>query len=188
VFLEKGEAKLFKVDDNFSSSVSLCNSSYPLGIYPDVWSETTTIGGLSCNVNYYNGAKINYYSEKISINQGVSVNEGSDVFFKGVTVETCRDMIKDEKNTSANEEQSENTYSFTIYPNPNSGIFSISTGVDSSLINSVQIFDILGHKIVDLLNIDNLNFDLEHKLTNGTYIIKLNLADGGTVTDKIIII
>ncbi len=188
IYLKKGEAKLFKVNDNFYDSVSLCNQSFPFGIYPDVWSEITNIGGLSCNVNYYNGSNINYFSEKISINGGVSVNEGSDVSFTGVELEGCSSWIRDRKNTSSNEELFEYSGDFTIYPNPNSGKFSISSNGDSSKINSVQIFNLLGHKIVDLQNVDNLNFDLEHVLTNGTYIMKLYLADGSIVTDKIIII
>lgn len=187
VYLEPGEAKLFKINRDFLSNVSMCNKNYYSGTYSDILAENIFIGGASCNVNYYNGSRINYYASRISLGNGVKIYEGSKVSFNGATYNygTLKSTFLDEKLTIVSEPK-EIEQGITIFPNPSSGQLTVSTiNIDNKII-SLEIYNLMGMKVVEMKNLNNNNIDLALNLNSGTYFIRIS-SNEGFLTKKIVI-
>jgi len=74
---------------------------------------------------------------------------------------------------------------FTIFPNPNKGIFSIQQ-LSNSTTQSIEIFNILGEKIYSGFNKNNISTIDISSSPKGLYYVKLN--DGTNITSRKIIV
>ena len=187
VYLEPGEAKLFKININYQFTVSICNSNYYPGSYSDIWAENIYIGGSSCNVKYHNGSKINYYAGKISIGSGVKIYEGSKVSFNSATMGygTLKNTDNDEELTTITKNK-EVVHKITIFPNPSLGQLTIMTTNKDCKIYSIEIYNLMGMKVVEMNNLNSSTIDTDVSLSSGIYFIKVGSNEGFQI-EKLVI-
>ena len=82
------------------------------------------------------------------------------------------------------EEIKSNLYGLDIYPNPNSGVFSL---VHSDKISNVFVYDIYGSIIYEKQKINSSHFDIDLKgMPKGIYFIKVQ-SGNNVYTDKVIV-
>lgn len=75
---------------------------------------------------------------------------------------------------------------FSIFPNPNSGVFTIKLKYDNFENSTLEIFDILGKKLFTQTLTNEQTIINTNNIAKGIYIIKLNI-DNQTITSKIIV-
>ncbi|OFX41281.1 MAG: hypothetical protein A2X08_01710 [Bacteroidetes bacterium GWA2_32_17] len=78
-----------------------------------------------------------------------------------------------------------NNLNYTIYPNPSNGKFNIE--IDNSLINSIEIFNIVGQKVYSKYNIKNTKSEVDiSNQFNGIYFLNVT-TNKTTFTTKVIL-
>lgn len=75
---------------------------------------------------------------------------------------------------------------FSIFPNPNSGVFTIKLNYDNFENSTLEIFDILGKKLFTQTLTNEQTIINTNNIAKGIYIIKLNI-DNQTITSKIVV-
>jgi PKD repeat protein len=92
--------------------------------------------------------------------------------------------------TGIDDAQELNT-SFSVYPNPSSGIINIDAHLDKSGILLIEIYDLVGKKISTVVNNQvaegDVHYSFGDKLQNGVYFVKIS-TEGKSLSKKIVII
>jgi hypothetical protein len=151
------------------------NAHFNLSLSHDgiLWQEIAQIAGAgnSSTQNFYY-----HYLDSELLNKGLSYIKLNQVDFDGTTEEfpaISFDCAKDQ-------------FYFTIYPNPSSGLFKISS---SNLLKKIAVFNSLG-EIVFIHNIEtnlkDYEIDLSH-LSNGVYHLQVTDVEGVTHLEKVIL-
>lgn len=70
---------------------------------------------------------------------------------------------------------SENSTSFSLYPNPANDMFVISS---TEKINTIRVFDIFGHLVYENNSAENVNMVNTESFANGAYFVTLETAKG----------
>lgn len=80
-------------------------------------------------------------------------------------------------------ENSSNSETLNIYPNPNTGVFTVAA---SKSIESLVVYDITGKRIQTLKNINTQNtaVELGNNIPNGIYFVKITFTDGLSQSQK----
>jgi hypothetical protein len=83
-----------------------------------------------------------------------------------------------------------NNSEWTIYPNPNNGVFTVSTKNEESGIRNVAVFNVLGQQIYSSpYTIHNSPFTIDLSgQPNGIYFLKAVTEDGETLTQKVSVV
>jgi len=88
-------------------------------------------------------------------------------------------------------DQSVEFASIKVFPNPSDGILFVEGSLDNPLSGEIQVFDLLGQKVVER-EIDSagsfrVNLNLQH-LSSGSYLVVVRKEDGQIITRKQVII
>jgi len=99
-----------------------------------------------------------------------------------VSIINCND-------TSTSVQENENDHSFNLYPNPNTGNFSIKYDSKQSNDAVFKLYDIRGKLINEtVLKNENTSFDFSDVLANGVYFYQVSINNKMVKSDKVVII
>jgi hypothetical protein len=82
--------------------------------------------------------------------------------------------------------QSDNKVAMTVFPNPSNGQFAVDVQSQDSKPVSVDIYSQFGQKILSVPMTENTK-EINHSLSSGVYLLNVNMTDGSTLTEKIVI-
>ncbi|WP_282136889.1 T9SS type A sorting domain-containing protein [Seonamhaeicola maritimus] len=118
------------------------------------------------------------------------LNGALDVQLRSTTTPVCNQLVMEESTCFAQGSLSSNTFNLenniAVYPNPASNILNIKAK-SHLIINRIEIFNVLGKKVLDHRQANNQIFNLDiNMLTSGLYIIKID-TEFGAYTQKVMV-
>jgi subtilisin family serine protease len=118
---------------------------------------------------------------------------GTESRTTNVTETYCEESAKSNDNDAddSKEDKTEiaDLKSINVYPNPSSGIFTLSTSQNSSALKTIEVFDLTGKKHrFELLTDSSRSVELNLEgLAEGIYLLKIRRTDGTIDSSKIIL-
>lgn len=143
------------------------------GVYEFLASNSITASNIISN-----GARVHYgANNSVRLVLGFKANTGvsfhADLF--GCTSDIVADIEKKSNATELAEEMVEPKVNINIYPNPNSGIFTIASNSSEKM--DVKIYSVIGNLIYSKTNVEsNQRIDMPD-LTSGIYFIEIRFGN-----------
>jgi len=178
-----------------SNNPIYANNSLPLPVIPQIVSPpgfylVDSIGWIEISANYmaWGGEKFitigNFKDETDTDTIKFDISSlFSYYYIDDVSVIDCND-------TSTSVQENENDYSFSLYPNPSTGSFSIKYDLKQN--NDIAVFklyNIRGKLLNEIvLKNENASFDFSDVLANGIYFYQVSINNKMIKSDKIVII
>jgi hypothetical protein len=194
IYLEPGEAKLFKVNKtniNDKITVNICNTNYafnnPVGDYntsPLVTADIINIGGSGCPVTFESGTYSSFMAHNIHIGKGTHIMSGSHVHLKKYTDSNTKtnnqqQSIKRFEPNNETRELEKTTFDrqIKIFPNPTKGDFIVSANLSENETAEIKLFDNMG-RVVKILktNSPETNLSLSNEPA-GIFFVRVGIND-----------
>ena len=128
------------------------------------------------SINYYvndnleksipNFSQLNVFGFNILHN-----NYGGDAYYDNIVISTEEAGLEDM-----------NMSDIKVYPNPAKNMVTVSS-VNPQDIKSVDIYNLIGQKVIEQINTENIDIS---ELSAGTYIIKITTSDDKTISRKVV--
>ncbi|MDR0828708.1 MAG: T9SS type A sorting domain-containing protein [Prevotellaceae bacterium] len=186
ILLNAGEAKLFKLQKNTLPSIL---NTYLLQTYNSGFYKMETANNMIFVSNTFNNGSVkSFTAEKIILNN-TQIKSGSTVRFKAYKNSNTINInvqLAPQKNNNENfiEQISENQ--ITLFPNPNKGVFTVSTTFDK--IQFIKILNIAGQVIYQKNSVEKKEIQIDlGNIVQGVYLVQIQLKNGDLQSDKIII-
>lgn len=182
IYLSKGEAKLFKISNDYENNANYCNNFINNVAFDSYWANMITTGGIGCSYTVANST-IHHYAEEIVLKQNTRII-GDDVLFKIVDVDICPGLYNTME-TTGNLETFSLSERVQLFPNPSNGSFQILTDVDKE-VDLIEIYDNSLRLRYEKTFVDE-SIDVS-EFESGMYFVKIVFRDNTFCMKKIVLL
>jgi hypothetical protein len=150
------------------------------------WDEPQNIDGILLGYNIYREGKLNenVITENEYRDAVYLVGNGTVYYGISAVYEHCESELTELVKFVVNDINNYQETSFNIFPNPTNGNITI----ESAELNRVEIYDVLGQKLVEYVNIfETLKINVNN-YDNGIYFVKMYSENNVTVVKRLVVI